>query len=188
MIGYTSFAQMSLFFTLIGLMNAFLMWPFILLLYLFGAETIIWSQIPWHTLTGSAVMLLTANLLGNLGIVWTYELFLNLGIFCAIPIASGLEWLFIPLFPMSYCLIFPVIDTLVYNIVFQDMKLGGVLLLLFGFIVVLLPDNWNEYLADLLRQRFAKWKRREQLKKTGRVQDTSTGQVSRLRTNSGRVK
>ncbi|CAG2161587.1 unnamed protein product [Oppiella nova] len=168
-IGYTTFAQMSLFFTLMGLMNAFLMWPLILLLYLFGAETIVWSQIPWTTLTGSAALLLLANILGNFGIAWTYELFLNLGIFFAIPISS-------------------VIDTLIYKSVFQDMKLSGVVLILFGFMVVLLPDNWNEYLGDLLRKRLANWKRREQLRKNGRVQDTSTGQVSRLRTNSGRVK
>ncbi|CAG2167781.1 unnamed protein product, partial [Oppiella nova] len=88
MIGYTSFAQMSLFFTLIGLMNAFLMWPLILLLYLFGAEIIVWSQIPWETLTGSAILSLMANILGNFGIVWTYELFLTLGIFSAIPFCS----------------------------------------------------------------------------------------------------
>ncbi|XP_054156917.1 putative thiamine transporter SLC35F3 [Oppia nitens] len=168
-IGYTSFAQMSLFFSLIGLMNAILMWPLIMLLYLFGAETIVWSLIPWTTLTGSAVLLLLANIFGNFGIVWTYELFLNLGIFMAIPISS-------------------VIDILIYKSVFQDMKLSGILLIMFGFIVVLLPDNWNEYLGDLLRKRLAKWKRREQIKKNGRVQDTSTGQVSRLRTNSGRVK
>ncbi|CAG2118675.1 unnamed protein product, partial [Medioppia subpectinata] len=147
MIGYTSFAQMSLFFTLIGLMNAFLMWPLILLLYLFGAEIIVWSQIPWETLTCSAILSLMANILGNF-----------------------------------------VIDTLVYKSIFRDMKLAGILLILFGFMVVLLPDNWNEYLGDVLRKRLANWKRREQLKKNGRVQDTSTGQVSRLRTNSGRVK
>ncbi len=87
-----------------------------------------------------------------------------------------------------YELLISVIDTSIYHAVFRDMKLGGVLLILFGFVVVLLPDNWNEYLAHLLRQRLAKWKRREQLKKNGRVQDTSTGHLSRLRTPSGRVK
>lgn len=90
--------------------------------------------------------------------------------------------------PTSLLLFSLVIDTLIYGSVFQDMKLGGVLLILFGFAVVLLPDNWNEYLGDLLRRRLSKWKRKEQMKKNGRVQDTSTGQVSRLRTNSGRVK
>lgn len=69
------------------------------------------------------------------------------------------------------------------------MKLGGITLLMIGFLVVLLPDNWNQYLADILRRRLAKWKRQEQLKKNGaRVQDTATAQLSRLRTASGRVK
>lgn len=58
-----------------------------------------------------------------------------------------------------------------------------------GFLVVLLPDNWNQYLADILRRRLAKWKQEKQMKQNGsRVQDTTTAQLSRLRTPSGRVK
>lgn len=82
-----------------------------------------------------------------------------------------------------------VVDASLYNVEFKDMKLGGITLLMIGFLVVLLPDNWNQYLADILRRRLAKWKRQEQLKKSGaRVQDTATAQLSRLRTASGRVK
>lgn len=66
------------------------------------------------------------------------------------------------------------------------MKLAGILLILVGFLVVLLPDNWNHYLTDIFRNKLAKWKKREELKKNG--QETSTGQLSRLRTSSGRVK
>lgn len=90
MLGYTTFAQMSLFFTLVGLLNAFLMWPLVLLLYFTGAETIIWTQIPWLTLSGAAALSLMANILGNFGLVWTYEVFLTLGLFFAIPISAGL--------------------------------------------------------------------------------------------------
>jgi len=69
------------------------------------------------------------------------------------------------------------------------MKLAGILLILAGFLAVLLPDNWNGYLTGIFRNRLAKWKKREELKKSlGRAQDTSTGQLSRLRTSSGRVK
>ena len=69
------------------------------------------------------------------------------------------------------------------------MKLGGVVLIMLGFLVVLLPDNWNQYLADILRRRLAKWKQEKQMKQNGsRVQDTTTAQLSRLRTPSGRVK
>jgi len=69
------------------------------------------------------------------------------------------------------------------------MKLAGVLLLMIGFLVCLLPENWNEYLYDLANERFIRWKKQRSLKKNrNKVQDLSTGQMSRLRTPSGRVK
>lgn len=70
------------------------------------------------------------------------------------------------------------------------MKLAGVLLLMIGFLICLLPDNWNEFLYELVNQRFVRWKKRRSMKKTrsNKVQDLSTGQISRLRTPSGRVK
>lgn len=84
-----------------------------------------------------------------------------------------------------------VIDIYINSVVFRDMKLAGVLLILVGFLAVLLPDNWNAYLTGIFRKRIANWKKREELRKIairGALQDTSTGQLSRLRTSSGRVK
>lgn len=46
MFGFWSIAQMSLFFTLIGLFNAFLMWPLALLLYFLGVELIVCKLLP----------------------------------------------------------------------------------------------------------------------------------------------
>ena len=81
------------------------------------------------------------------------------------------------------------IDVYINSVVFRDMKLSGIILILVGFIVFLLPDNWNQYLTGIFRRRLAMWKKREELRKIqGRVQDTTTGQLSRLRTSSGRVK
>lgn len=40
MFGFWSIAQMSLYFTFIGLFNAFLMWPIALLLYFLGIEIV----------------------------------------------------------------------------------------------------------------------------------------------------
>ena len=82
-----------------------------------------------------------------------------------------------------------VIDININSVIFRDMKLGGILLICAGFLVVLLPDNWNSYMTGIFRKRLANWKKREEMKKSvGRVQDTATGQLSRLRTSSGRVK
>lgn len=69
------------------------------------------------------------------------------------------------------------------------MKLAGVVLLMVGFLVCLLPENWNEYLYYLVSERFTRWKKQRSMKKSrNKVQDLSTGQTSRLRTPSGRVK
>ncbi|XP_075679062.1 uncharacterized protein LOC113796997 isoform X2 [Dermatophagoides pteronyssinus] len=169
MIGYTTFAQMALFHSLVGALNMLLAWPLILILYATGVEIIKWSEIPWLFMTGASVCVLLANLISSFGVICTYEFFITLGMFFAIPISA-------------------VIDIYINSVIFREMKLGGVLLILIGFLVVLLPDNWNGYLTDAFRNRLKKWKRREENKKNGRAQDTTTGQLSRLRTSSGRVK
>lgn len=82
-----------------------------------------------------------------------------------------------------------VIDSTFYKIAFAGMKLGGILLLMIGFLVCLLPENWNEYIQKLFNKQVDSFKRRKSMKKNGnKVQDMSTGQISRLRTASGRVK
>ncbi|KAJ6221619.1 hypothetical protein RDWZM_000164 [Blomia tropicalis] len=170
MIGFTTFSQMALFHTIIGLLNTLLAWPLVLLLYWTGVETIVWSAIPWGYLTGAAACAFLANIIASFGVICTYEAFLTLGMFFAIVISA-------------------VIDININSVIFRDMKLGGILLICAGFLVVLLPDNWNSYMTGIFRKRLANWKKREEMKKSvGRVQDTATGQLSRLRTSSGRVK
>lgn len=88
-IGYTTFAQMALFHTLVGLLNTLLAWPLVLLLYATGIETIIWSEIPWAYITGAAACAFLANIIVSFGVICTYEVFLTLGLFFAIPISAG---------------------------------------------------------------------------------------------------
>ncbi|XP_022242326.1 putative thiamine transporter SLC35F3 isoform X1 [Limulus polyphemus] len=166
-IGEVTFGQLSLFFTLIGLFNAFLMWPLVVTLYFTHAETIFWNQLPWPLLGGAAFLSLVANLLGNFGILWTYELFLTLGLVLAVPASAA-------------------IDVQVYGVVFRGMKLAGVLLINIGFLLVLLPNNWPDYLSRLLRMRKRTYKNRKPGKDS--EMDTCTGRRSRLRTPSGHVK
>ena len=91
MIGYTTFAQMALFHTLVGLFNLLLGWPLVLLLYWTGVETITWSEIPWDYLTGAAACFFLANVVASFGVICTYEAFLTLGLFFAICISAGKE-------------------------------------------------------------------------------------------------
>lgn len=75
-----------------------------------------------------------ANLLGNLGIACTFEMFLTLGLAFAVPISA-------------------IVDIYRHEVVFQGMKLAGILLILLGFMLVQLPDDWPDYLTMLLRYR-----------------------------------
>ena len=89
MIGYTTFAQMALFHTILGILNALFAWPIVLLLYWTGVEIITWSEIPWGFLTISAACAFLANVILSFGVICNYEAFLTLGLFFAIPISAG---------------------------------------------------------------------------------------------------
>ncbi|EEC04240.1 solute carrier, putative, partial [Ixodes scapularis] len=108
-----------------------------------------------------------SNLLGNFGIMWTFEIFLTLGLAFAVPISA-------------------IVDVYIYEVLFEGMKLAGILLILIGFMLVLLPDDWPDYLTMMLRYR--RTSRRRKTPKKAVPQDTTTGHRSRLRTPSGRVK
>lgn len=43
------------------------------------------------------------------------------------------------------------IDAYVNQVVFEGMKLAGTIMIINGFILVLLPENWPDYLTRLLR-------------------------------------
>ncbi|CAN7998416.1 unnamed protein product, partial [Ixodes hexagonus] len=167
LIGDVSFGQLSLFFTLIGFLNLLFIWPVFLALYLLRGETIIWSRMPWGMLMGAGALSLLSNLLGNFGIMWTFEIFLTLGLAFAVPISA-------------------IVDVYIYEVLFEGMKLAGILLILIGFMLVLLPDDWPDYLTMMLRYR--RTNRRRKTPKKAVPQDTTTGHRSRLRTPSGRVK
>ncbi|XP_076308603.1 solute carrier family 35 member F3-like [Tachypleus tridentatus] len=135
-IGEVTFGQLSLFFTLIGLLDAFLIWPLFVGLYFTHVETIFWNQLPWPLLGGAASLSL-------------------------------------------------VIDIRVYGVVFRGMKLVGVILIDIGFLLVLSPSNWPEYLNKILLARKRTY--RKEPEKQLEVEQ-SKGQRSRLRTLSGHVK
>lgn len=92
MIGFTTFGQMALFHSLIGLMNIFFAWPLILILYATGVEIIQWGEIPWLLMTGASVCSIIAQLIASFGVICTYEFFLALGIFFAVPASAGKFW------------------------------------------------------------------------------------------------
>ncbi|KAJ1522009.1 hypothetical protein ONE63_002331 [Megalurothrips usitatus] len=131
-IGDASYGQVSLFFSLIGLLNASILWPMVLALYLTGAETFNMDQLPWVALLASSGLSLVANLLGNFGVAITYDLFITLGLITSVPVSAAL-------------------DVVLYGAHFAGMKLAGMILIAVGFFLVMLPDNWPDYITRLLR-------------------------------------
>ncbi|XP_011704876.1 PREDICTED: putative thiamine transporter SLC35F3 isoform X2 [Wasmannia auropunctata] len=131
-IGETTFGQMSLFFSLIGLCNAALLWPICLALYFSGVETIHWTKLPWAALLSASILHLVANMLGNFSIAITYDLFITLGLITAVPVSAALDVIF-------------------YGAYFMGMKLAGMIFIAVGFFLVMFPDNWPDYITRLLR-------------------------------------
>ncbi|KAL0112357.1 hypothetical protein PUN28_011999 [Cardiocondyla obscurior] len=131
-IGETTFGQMSLFFSLIGLCNAALLWPICLALYFSGVETIHWARLPWAALLSASILHLVANMLGNFSIAITYDLFITLGLITAVPVSAALDVIF-------------------YGAYFMGMKLAGMIFIAVGFFLVMFPDNWPDYITRLLR-------------------------------------
>ncbi|XP_070157737.1 solute carrier family 35 member F3 isoform X1 [Polyergus mexicanus] len=131
-IGETTFGQMSLFFSLIGLCNAALLWPICLALYFTGVETMHWAKLPWAALLSASILHLVANMLGNFSIALTYDLFITLGLITAVPVSAALDVIF-------------------YGAYFMGMKLAGMIFIAVGFFLVMFPDNWPDYITRLLR-------------------------------------
>ncbi|KAJ9582195.1 hypothetical protein L9F63_003461, partial [Diploptera punctata] len=131
-IGEASYGQVSLFFSLIGLFNAALLWPLCLALYFTHVETLQWEEIQWPALLGASGLSLAANLLGNFSVALTYDLFITLGLITAVPVSAAL-------------------DVVLYGAHFMGMKLAGMILIAVGFFLVMFPDNWPDYITRLLR-------------------------------------
>ncbi|XP_063243739.1 solute carrier family 35 member F3 isoform X2 [Bacillus rossius redtenbacheri] len=168
-IGEASYGQVSLFFSLIGLFNAALLWPLCLALYFSGVETLHWERLPWPALLCASGLSLVANLLGNFSVALTYNLFITLGLITAVPVSAAL-------------------DVVLYGATFVGMKLAGMILIAVGFFLVMFPDNWPDYIMRVLR-----WSRRHRHGTQGSqrrdVVDYRTGYIrSHLRSPSGRVR
>ncbi|XP_068911030.1 solute carrier family 35 member F3 isoform X3 [Tenebrio molitor] len=132
-IGEATYGQVALFFSLIGMLNAALLWPLCLGLFLTGVESMHWDKLPWPALLTASSLSLVANLLGNFSVALTYDLFITLGLITAVPVSAAL-------------------DVVLYGANFEGMKLAGMILIAVGFFLVMFPDNWPDYITRLLRK------------------------------------
>ncbi|KAJ0177953.1 hypothetical protein K1T71_006826 [Dendrolimus kikuchii] len=168
--GEVNSGQRALFFSILGIVNASLLWPLCLALYLTGSELLPSHRMPWIYLLVTSIASLIFHLAFQFGNVITYNIFVSLSLITAVPVSAAL-------------------DVVLYDVQFEGMKLSGIILIAVGFFLVMFPDNWPDYIMRLLR-----WSRRRQRGHDGSgrnrdAMDYRTGYIrSHLRSPSGRVR
>ncbi|XP_070138207.1 solute carrier family 35 member F3 isoform X2 [Drosophila bipectinata] len=172
-------SQIAFIFTALGFLNALLLWPVVLGLYLTGTESLTSESIPWNLLFAASLLLLVFHVLMQFSAAVTYNMFVTLGLITAVPVSGAL-------------------DVILYSANFAGMKLAGVILIGIGFFLVMFPENWPDYITRLLRSIImlghnARWGRGPRSgTSTGQhptIIDYRTGYIrSHLRSPSGRVR
>ncbi|XP_037945479.1 uncharacterized protein LOC119677963 isoform X1 [Teleopsis dalmanni] len=125
--------QIAFAFTTLGFLNALLMWPVCVALYLTSTETMPSDRMPWTILLIASILLLVFHILMQFSAAVTYNMFVTLGLITAVPVSGAL-------------------DVVLYGATFAGMKLAGVILIAVGFFLVMFPENWPDYITRLLRK------------------------------------
>uniref|UniRef100_A0A1I7ZW50 EamA domain-containing protein n=1 Tax=Steinernema glaseri TaxID=37863 RepID=A0A1I7ZW50_9BILA len=118
--GDATLGQVSLFMSGLGLLNATVNIIPTAALYFSGIETIIWANVPWAPLVGSAILGLVFNFLINFGIALLHPLVISIGMLLGLPLSA------------------------IYDIAFRNVTatpkflIGGSLILL-SFVLIIVP-------------------------------------------------
>ncbi|XP_066553075.1 solute carrier family 35 member F3 isoform X2 [Amia ocellicauda] len=131
-LGSAKFGEAALFLTILGGAN-FLFISFIPVILYFTKVEYFSSldALPWGCLCGVAILLLTFNILVNFGIAITYPTLISLGIVLSVPVNA-------------------VVDHYTSDISFNSVRVIAVLIICLGFLLLLLPEEWDQTLLALL--------------------------------------
>ncbi|XP_065678037.1 solute carrier family 35 member F4 isoform X1 [Hydra vulgaris] len=143
-IGSPSGCQVALFLTVLGSLCFLLFWPVVLIIAYYEYEVIEFSKIPWGFLIGTSLFGVVFNFLINFGISLTFPLFISIGALLGIPFNA-------------------VVDALFRGSKFGIYEIGAFLLIIFGFILMLIPNNILEKYEKKL---FCKYSSLRQRRKT----------------------
>ncbi|KAJ8365229.1 hypothetical protein SKAU_G00140600 [Synaphobranchus kaupii] len=130
-LGSAKFGEAALFLTILGGANFILVSPVPLVLYFTGVEHFSSpSDIPWGCLCGVAGLLLAFNLLVNFGIAITYPTLISLGVILSVPVNA-------------------LVDRHTCEVQFNTVRLIAVSLICLGFVLLLLPEDWDRCLVHV---------------------------------------
>ncbi|KAJ8794111.1 hypothetical protein J1605_019103 [Eschrichtius robustus] len=132
LLGSAKFGEAALFLSILGVFNVLFITCIPVILYFTKVEY--WSSfddIPWGNLCGFSVLLLTFNIVLNFGIAVTYPTLMSLGIVLSVPVNA-------------------VVDRYTSKIVFNGVRVVAMVIIGLGFLLLLLPEEWDVWLIKLL--------------------------------------
>ncbi|MBN3272055.1 S35F3 protein, partial [Polyodon spathula] len=131
-LGSAKFGEAALFLTILGGVN-FVFFSFVPVILYFTKVEYFDSidAVPWGYLCGVSVFLLTFNILVNFGIAVTYPTLISLGIVLGVPVNA-------------------VVDHCTSEISFNTVRVIAVLTISLGFLLLLLPEEWDQWIIKLL--------------------------------------
>ncbi|XP_066238403.1 solute carrier family 35 member F3 isoform X1 [Saccopteryx leptura] len=145
LLGSAKFGEAALFLSVLGVFNILFVTCIPVILYFTKVEY--WSpfsDIPWGNLCGFSVLLLTFNIVLNFGIAVTYPTLMSLGIVLSVPVNAGL----VP--AEQLCSVFAAVDHYTSKIVFNGVRVIAIIIIGLGFLLLLLPEEWDVWLIKLL--------------------------------------
>ncbi|XP_060708479.1 solute carrier family 35 member F3 isoform X1 [Hemiscyllium ocellatum] len=148
LLGSAKYGEAALFLSVLGLFNVTFVTFVPVALYFTGVEY--WtpfSLIPWEKLCGMATLLLSFNILMNFGIAVTSPTLISVGVVLSVPVNA-------------------VADAYYSDIVFNSVRVIAVLIICLGFLLLLLPEEWDRMALDFL-SRFKVRKKEEAVEEQG---------------------
>ncbi|XP_072912723.1 solute carrier family 35 member F3-like isoform X1 [Hemitrygon akajei] len=132
LLGSAKYGEAALFLTVLGLFNVTFIICVPMALYFTGIEY--WtsfSLIPWEKLCGIAILLLSFTILMNFGIAVTSPTLISVGVVLSVPVNA-------------------VVDAYTSDIIFNGVRVVAVLIICLGFLLLLLPEEWDRLAASLI--------------------------------------
>ncbi|XP_047191276.1 putative thiamine transporter SLC35F3 [Scophthalmus maximus] len=130
-LGSAKFGEAALFLSIVGSAN-FVFISFVPVILYFTRVEYIGSpeNLPWAYLCGVAGLLFAFNVLVNFGIAITYPTLISLGIVLSVPVNA-------------------MVDLYTCEINFNTVRLIAVFIICLGFLMLLLPEDWDQCIIQL---------------------------------------
>ncbi|XP_038617126.1 putative thiamine transporter SLC35F3 isoform X2 [Tachyglossus aculeatus] len=167
LLGSANFGEAALFLSALGVFNLLLVSCVPVVLYFTRVEH--WDSlgdVPWRNLCGFSFLLLTFNIVLNFGIAVTYPTLISLGIVLSVPVNA-------------------VVDGYVSEISFNGVRVIAIIIIGLGFLLLLLPEDWDSWLLRLVARLKARSKE-EAPEANGEVGSGLPGRARRGRPSFGR--